>query len=146
MEEIQAEKIVLVAEHNPEHFRLIERVFCESQVHPRLIRISDGREFTKYLQQEVDKTAFPLPNLILLDLSIPGKDGLEILSEIKTHALLKRIPIVILALSTRAEDILSSYQLQGNCYVVKSADLDQLFSIIKRIEEFWLGIVTLPSY
>jgi len=84
------------------------------------------------------------PDLILLDWDLPAGNGEAMLAEIKADPQLRRIPIVVLTLSDSAERILRSYTLQGNCYVIKSLDLDQLFQIVKRIEEFWLEIVTLP--
>lgn len=145
MEEIKSERLILVAENSQEHSQLIQKALLEHPFEPKIISISDGTAVMEFLLSRSNATDSSLPNLILLDLGISGKTGIEVLSEIKAHPRLRRIPVVVLALSSRAEDILKSYTLQGNCYVVKSQDMDQLFDIVKRIEEFWLGIATLPT-
>lgn len=110
----------------------------------RLEVVTNGVDAIDFLHHQGNYSDAPRPDLILLDLNLPGKDGLEVLAEIKTHSRLRRIPIVVLTLSDRAEDILTAYSLQGNCYVIKSSDIESLVQLVKRIEEFWLGIVTLP--
>ncbi len=86
----------------------------------------------------------PRPDLILLDLNLPKKDGREVLAEIKTDAALKTIPVVILTTSRAEQDVLRSYELQANCYISKPVDLEQFITVVKSIEDFWLTIVTLP--
>jgi len=98
-----------------------------------------------YLRQEGEFSQAPFPDLILLDLNMPRKDGREVLAEIKTDSALRHIPVVVLSTSRSAEDIQKSYELQVNCYISKSRNLSQLFKIVRGIEAFWLGIATLPS-
>lgn len=144
MDEPIAQRVILVVQSNPEHIARIRAVFAESDLSHHLVVISDGKQALEFLHQRGDYQTAPRPDLILLELDLSGTDGREILAEVKTAPKLRRIPIVVLALSDRDEDIFKIYSLQGNCYVVKSADLTQLSQTIKRIEEFWLGIVTLP--
>jgi two-component system, chemotaxis family, response regulator Rcp1 len=99
----------------------------------------------EYLHQVGAYVKAPRPDLILLDLHLPGKSGREVLAELKASSVLKRIPIVILTTSDDEDDIFASYEFQGNCYVVKSIDLNRLAAIVQRIKDFWLGIVTLPQ-
>ncbi|MDX2242576.1 MAG: response regulator [Leptolyngbyaceae cyanobacterium bins.302] len=139
-----SERVVLVIEDNLEHLRQIEAAFEESTIRHRLVTIANGDEALDFLQRQGNFADAVRPDLILLDLNLPGRDGREILKEIKNNSQLKRIPIVVLTLSSGRDDIFNSYALQGNCYVVKTSDLEQLFQVVKRIEEFWLGIVTLP--
>ncbi|MDX2229475.1 MAG: response regulator [Leptolyngbyaceae cyanobacterium bins.349] len=139
-----AERLILVIEDNPQHLSRIEAALRESTVPHRLIAIASGTAALQYLYRRDEFVDAVRPDLILLDFNLPDKDGREILEEIKSNAQLRRIPIVILTMSAEAEDIFNSYSLQGNCYVIKSENLDQLFQVVKRIEEFWLGIVTLP--
>lgn len=144
MEEALVERLILVVESNPDHLHWIQAAFDRSEVRHQLIAMRDGSEALDFLHRRGAYRNAVRPDLILLDLDLPDKDGREILAEIKSSSQLKRIPTVILTLSDRPEDVLTSYSLQGNSYVMKSADLDQLFQIVRRIEEFWLGIVTLP--
>jgi two-component system, chemotaxis family, response regulator Rcp1 len=110
----------------------------------RVISIHDGLQAIDFLHQRGEYTDALRPDLILLELNLPGKDGREILAEIKSSSQLRRIPIIVLTTADSEADIFNTYALQGNCHVVKSTDLDRLLAIVKRIEEFWLGIVTLP--
>jgi two-component system, chemotaxis family, response regulator Rcp1 len=144
MKDPVTERLILVVEDNSEHLRQIEASFRESQVPHRLVAIANGHDAMNFLYRRGDYSDALRPDLILLDLNLPGKDGREILAEIKSDRQLRRIPIVILTTSNNTADISKSYTLQGNCYVIKSSDLEQLFQLVKRIEEFWLGIVTLP--
>lgn len=135
---------ILVIESNPDHARLIATALTQNAPQRQIMLVEDGTQALDFLHRRGAYQEVSRPDLILLDLNLPGRDGKEVLTEIKTDSQFKRIPIVILTTSDREEDILKSYALQGNCYVIKSYDLDQLFQIVKRIEEFWLGIVTLP--
>ncbi len=144
MQEPPAKRLILIVEANPEHSRTIETALHQNSLHYQLMTIADGLQAIDYLHRQGSYMNAPRPDLILLDLNLPGKDGREILAEIKADAQLKRIPIVVLTTAHTEADILRTYALQGNCYVLKSSDLNQLFQIVKRIEEFWLGIVTLP--
>jgi two-component system, chemotaxis family, response regulator Rcp1 len=110
----------------------------------RVISLYDGLHAIDFLHQRGEYTDSPRPDLILLELNLPGKDGREILAEIKASPQLRRIPIVVLTMADSEADIFNTYALQGNCHIVKSTDVDRLSQIIRRIEEFWFGIVTLP--
>ena len=144
MEESSAERLILVVQDNPDHSRLIEEALNEKTGRYQIIAIADGVEAMDFLHRQGNYADATRPDLILLDLNLPGKDGKELLAEIKADPQLRRIPIVVLTICANEEDIFRSYALQGNCYVIKSSDLEQLFQIVKRIEEFWLEIVTLP--
>lgn len=144
MEESSVERLILIVENNLDQLDSIQTALARSEVQHRTVAIANGSEALDFLYRRGHYPDATRPDLILLDLDVPGKSGREILAELKSSPQLKRIPIVVLALSDRAEDVLTSYSLQGNSYVIKSTDLDQLFHIVRRIEEFWLGIVTLP--
>ncbi|HAA29572.1 MAG TPA: response regulator [Cyanobacteria bacterium UBA8553] len=144
MEKSSAQRLILVLEDNLDHTRLIKDALNENSLQHQIVAIADGTQAMDFLHHRGDYVDAPRPDLILLDLNLPGKDGRDILAEIKADPRLKRIPIVVLTLSAAEEDIFRSYALQGNCYVIKSTDVDQLFQIVKHIEEFWFGIVTLP--
>lgn len=144
MEDSSAALSILVIESNPDHAQLIQEVLSSNSIQHQIVTIADGLEALDFLHQRENYVSAARPDLVLLDLNISGKNGREILSEIKTNPQLKRIPIVVLTTSTEEADIFNSYAQQGNCYVIKSFDANQLFQVVKRIEEFWLGIVTLP--
>jgi two-component system, chemotaxis family, response regulator Rcp1 len=142
MEESNPEKFILLVEDNLERAQLIaEAIKAQSPQH-RVTCLADGGAAIEFLQHCSD--ANPRPDLILLELNLPGKDGREVLAEIKASNELRRIPIVVLTTAASTADVFTTYALQGNCHVVKSTDLEQLVTIVRRIEEFWLGIVTLP--
>ncbi|HEY9663679.1 MAG TPA: response regulator [Allocoleopsis sp.] len=145
MEEHAVENFILVVENNTSHAQLIASALQRESTRRHLERVTTGEQALNFLRRRGDYANAPRPHLILLDLNLPECNGTEILAEIKADPSLKRIPIVILTASENETDILRSYELQGNCYVIKATDLDQLFAIIKRIEGFWLGIVTLPT-
>ncbi|HEY9637854.1 MAG TPA: response regulator [Coleofasciculaceae cyanobacterium] len=144
MEESPAERLILIVQDNPEHTGLIKDALNDKAARHQIVAIADGVQAMDFLNRRGNYADATRPDLILLDLNLPGKDGRELLAEIKANPQLRRIPIVVLTISANQEDIFRSYALQGNCYVIKSSDLEQLFQIVKRIEEFWLGIVTLP--
>ncbi len=144
MNDLAKERLILVVEDNPAHLSRIEAALQESAVWHRTIAIGNGTEALDFLHRRGAYGEAAKPDLILLDLNLPGTDGRDILEQIKATPHLKRIPIVVLTMSADAADILQSYALQGNCYVVKSENLDQLFQVVRRIEQFWLEIVTLP--
>lgn len=144
MEETPTERLILVMEDNPEHTRIIADALNEISVPHQIVAIADGTQAMDFLHRRSSYTDSPRPDFILLNFNFPGKNGEEILAEIKADPQLRRIPVVVLTISSNEEDILRSYTLQGNCYVVKSSHLDRLFELVKRIGEFWLKIVTLP--
>jgi two-component system, chemotaxis family, response regulator Rcp1 len=145
MEETAIERVILVVENKIDRAESIERAFLGSSIDYKISIYSSGREMMDFLLDRAKQNDLPLPDLILLDLDVPDGNGKEILSALKASSRLRRIPIVVLTASDRSEDIMDSYMMQGNCYVVKSSDLDDLFRVVKRIEEFWLQIVTLPT-
>jgi chemotaxis family two-component system response regulator Rcp1 len=107
--------------------------------------VGDGVEAMAFLRREGIYAQSPRPDLILLDLNLPKKDGRQVLSEIKTDEELKRVPVVILTTSKAEKDILRAYDLHANCYITKPVDLEQFLAVVRAIEEFWLAIVKLPS-
>lgn len=144
MDEGNIERLILVIEHNPSHAQLIETVLETHSTDYQVVTVCDGVQAMSFLHQRGEYANALRPHLVLLDLNLPNKDGRSVLAEMKSDQRLKRIPIVVLTASDDTNDIFTSYALQGNCYVIKADDLDKLSLIIKRIEEFWLEIVTLP--
>ncbi|MFW5722403.1 MAG: response regulator, partial [Desulfohalobiaceae bacterium] len=116
------------------------------KVHNTLHVVMDGEAAMDFLYKRGEFANAPTPDLVLLDLNLPKKDGREILEEIKQDAKLKLIPVVVLTTSTAEEDILRSYNLQANCYITKPVDFDQFVRVVRTIEDFWLSVVRLPSH
>lgn len=136
---------ILLVEDSPGDVRLTQEVLKEAKVLNQLHVVGDGAEAMTFLRREGKYTNFPRPDLILLDLNLPKKDGREVLGEIKSDENLRRIPVVILTVSKSEEDVFKSYDLHANCYITKPVDLDQFLKVVKSIEEFWLTIVKLPE-
>lgn len=139
------DKIICLIEDNRGDIRLIQEALKNSIVPHQVVIVRDGIEAMAYLRQEGEYKESPRPDLILLDLNLPRKDGREVLAEIKNDPKLRRIPVVVLTTSHNEDDIVQSYDLHVNCYITKSRNLSELFKIVKGIEEFWLETVTLPS-
>jgi two-component system, chemotaxis family, response regulator Rcp1 len=135
---------ILLVEDNPGDVRLTREALKESKIRNNLSIVRDGVEAMAFLRREGDFPNAPRPDIILLDLNLPRKDGREVLHEIKEDDKLKRIPVVILTTSDDEHDILESYNLHANCYITKPVDLNRFVTIIKNIEDFWLTIVRLP--
>lgn len=135
---------ILLVEDNPGDVRLTQEVFKESKIRNKLHVVKDGVEAMDFLRRQGKDTNGGRPDLILLDLNLPKKDGREVLAEIKADDDLKRIPVVVLTISKAEEDILRSYSLHANCYLTKPIEFEQFFNLVKYIEEFWLTIVKLP--
>ena len=135
---------ILLVEDNPGDARLVKEALKDVKVLNNLTIAKDGQEALDFLHREGDHAEAPHPDLILLDLNLPKKDGREVLAEIKVDDNLKRIPVVVLTTSKAEEDILKSYNLQANCYITKPVDLDEFIKVIKSIKDFWLTIVKLP--
>jgi two-component system, chemotaxis family, response regulator Rcp1 len=134
---------ILLVEDNPGDVRLTMEALRESQVNNHLYVARDGVEALSFLRE--DKAAGQAgPDLILLDLNLPRKDGREVLAEIKADPALRSIPVVVLTTSHAEQDVLRSYELQANCYITKPVDLDQFITVVRSVEDFWLTIVTLP--
>ncbi len=138
-------KSIFLVEDNKADIRLIQEALKNSSVPYQVVTVRDGIDAMAYLRQEGEHADALRPDLILLDLNLPKKDGREVLAEIKADPLLKRIPVVVLTTSKNEDDIFHSYDLHVNCYITKSRNLNQLFQIVKSIEDFWLCTVTLPS-
>jgi CheY-like chemotaxis protein len=136
---------ILLVEDNPGDVRLTEEAFKEGKVLNKLSVVSNGEEALSFLRRQGHFSAAPRPDVILLDLNLPRKDGREVLAELKGDPDLKRIPVVILTTSSAEKDILATYNLHANCYITKPVDLEQFLEVVKSIESFWLTIVTLPS-
>jgi two-component system, chemotaxis family, response regulator Rcp1 len=136
---------ILLVEDNPGDVRLTMEAFRDAKVCNRIHTVSDGVEAMAFLSREGSHVNVPFPDLILLDLNLPRKDGREVLSSIKANEKTRRIPVVILTTSKSEEDIVKSYELQANCYVTKPVDLDQFLTKVKAIGDFWLGTVKLPG-
>jgi len=135
---------ILLVEDNPGDVRLTQEIFKESKVLNNLSVVANGIEAMAFLHREGKYVNAPCPDLIMLDLNLPKKDGREVLAEIKSSDKLKRIPVVVLTISKAEEDIIKSYELNANCYITKPINLDQFITIVKSIEDFWLTIVKLP--
>lgn len=135
---------ILMVEDNPGDVRLTQEALKDAKVLVTLNVATDGDEALKYLRRQPPYAAATRPDLILLDLNLPKRDGREVLAAIKSDDSLKRIPVVILTTSRAEEDVMRAYQLNVNCYVTKPVDFEQFTRIVQAIEEFWLTIVTLP--
>ena len=136
---------ILLIEDNPGDVRLTQEAFKEGNMNIKLDVVMDGVEAIKYLKKEMPYSQAITPDLILLDLNLPKKDGREVLLEIKTDSKLKRTPVVVLTTSNAQQDILKSYNLHVNCYINKPVDFDKFFDIIQKIEDFWLSTAILPT-
>jgi CheY-like chemotaxis protein len=136
---------ILLVEDNPADVRLTQEALKEAKVRNNLHVVEDGVAAMEFLQCKGQYANATRPDLILLDLNLPKKDGREVLEEIKRDSNLKRIPVVVLTTSQAEEDILKTYDLHANCYVTKPVDLDQFITIVRSIEDFWLTIVKLPN-
>ena len=136
---------ILLVEDNPADARLIKEVFKDTKTKNRLYVVKDGVEAMAFLNQEFEYADIPRPDVILLDLNLPRKDGREVLKELKEDDILKRVPIVILTTSSAEEDIIKTYNNHANCYITKPVDFDQFLKVINSIEDFWLSVVKLPS-
>ena len=135
---------ILLVEDNPADVRLTVEALKEGKIYNNLHVVTDGVEAIAYLRREGKYAEAVRPDLILLDLNLPKKDGREVLKVIKNDDSLKIIPVVVLTMSRSEEDILRSYDLNANCYITKPVDLDQFMKVIRAIHEFWLTIVKLP--
>jgi two-component system, chemotaxis family, response regulator Rcp1 len=136
---------LFLVEDNPGDVRLAQEIFKEVKVKINLIVAEDGVQAMDYLKKVCADPRLLKPELIILDLNLPKKDGREVLAEIKTNEDLLRIPVIILTSSTSAEDVNKAYGEHANCYIAKPVDLDEFARIIKILEEFWFKTVILPS-
>jgi CheY-like chemotaxis protein len=136
---------VLLVEDNPGDVRLTQEALKEGRIINHLNVVRDGVEATDYLWRRGKYTNAPRPDLILLDLNLPRKNGSEVLHEIKSDPSLRRIPVMVLTTSKAEQDLHNAYDLHANCYIAKPVDLDQFLNVVRSIEHFWLKIVTLPT-
>ncbi len=136
---------ILLVEDNPGDVRLVKEALKESKIHNSLALAEDGVEALAILQREGKYADMKRPDIILLDLKLPKKSGHEVLEEIKKDENLRRIPVVILTSSRSEDDVIKSYSLNANCYIVKPVDLDQFINAIKYIEDFWLNVARMPQ-
>jgi chemotaxis family two-component system response regulator Rcp1 len=136
---------ILLVEDSPTDVLLAREALEHAKVLNTLHVVPDGVEAMAFLRREAPYEDAPRPDLILLDLNLPRKDGREVLAEVKNDEKLKRIPIVVLTTSSAEEDVFRAYGLHANCYVTKPVDFDQFADVVKAIEHFWFSIVALPS-
>jgi two-component system response regulator len=136
---------ILLVEDNPGDADLVRIALEENKLCNHLHVAEDGELALEFLRRQGRYTRAPRPDLILLDLNLPRKDGREVLAEIKADESLRRIPVVVLTTSAQDEDVLRVYNLNANCYVTKPMDFDQFAKVVKAIDRFWFGIVTLPK-
>ncbi len=135
---------ILLIEDNPGDVRLTIEALKESKIMNNMHVADDGIEALSFLKKEGIYKDKPRPDLIILDLNLPKKDGREVLGEIKSDDSLKQIPIVILTTSEAEEDIIKSYELHANCYITKPVDMEQFIKVVKSVGDFWFSIVMLP--
>ena len=136
---------ILLVEDNAGDVRLTREALKDAKVLNTLHVARDGEEATEFLFRKGKHADAPRPDIIILDLNLPRKDGREVLAEIKADKELKRIPVVILTTSKSEEDVLKSYDLHANCYVTKPLDLDRFIGVVKSIEDFWFTVVKFPK-
>jgi two-component system, chemotaxis family, response regulator Rcp1 len=136
---------VLLVEDNPGDVRLTREALKEGKVRNNLSVAQDGEEALAFLRRQGRYAEAPRPDVILLDLNLPRKDGREVLEAIKADPALRTIPVVILTSSEAERDIARAYELHANCYITKPVDLDQFITVVKSVEDFWFTIVKLPS-
>ena len=144
MENLELVEILLV-EDNPGDARLTKDALTDGKVRNNLHIVYDGVEATDFLFKKNQYQNAPKPDLIILDLNLPKKNGQEVLAEIKADENLKSIPVIILTISKAEEDIIRSYNLHANCFLIKPIDLNKFFEVVKSIEDFWLTLVKLPK-
>ncbi len=135
---------ILLVEDSPSDAQLTTEALKEAKVHNHLSHVEDGVEALEFLRRQGKWTKAPRPDLIMLDLNLPRKDGRQVLAEIKDDENLKTIPVVVLTTSRAEQDVLRSYQLHANCYITKPVDFEQFLQVVRSIESFWLMLVTLP--
>ncbi|MEM6645705.1 MAG: response regulator [Bacteroidota bacterium] len=135
---------ILLVEDNPADIRLTQEVLADSKLKNNLHVVKDGAGALDFLYQRHEYADAPRPDLVLLDLNLPGVDGHQVLKTVKNDPALRTIPVVIMTTSSADEDILSTYENAANCYVTKPLDFDQFIKVVETLEEFWFTIVRLP--
>jgi two-component system, chemotaxis family, response regulator Rcp1 len=137
---------ILLIEDSPSDVALTVEALQAGKIANNLNRVADGVEAIDYLRQRGKYAKAPRPDLIMLDLNLPRKDGRDVLRELKTDPSLKLIPIIVLTTSRADKDVLQSYELNANCYITKPVDFEHFIEVVKSIENFWLTVVTLPRH
>jgi CheY-like chemotaxis protein len=137
--------VILLVEDNPDDVALTMEALKEGNIGNDLHVAKDGVEALAFLRKQGVHAAAPRPDLILLDLNLPRKDGREVLEEIKSDASLCQIPVVVLTTSRAESDVINSYRLHANCFVTKPVDFDEFLEIVRSIEHFWFSVVNLPN-
>jgi CheY-like chemotaxis protein len=135
---------VLLVEDNPADARLMREALQDAKIQSQISVVSDGAQALEFLRQEGKYQNAPRPDMILLDLNLPKKDGREVLAEIKNDPDLMLIPVAVLTTSQAHQDIVRAYKLHANCYITKPMELDQFAKVVQTFEDFWMKIVTLP--
>ena len=135
---------ILLVEDNPGDERLTREALKEGKVYSNLHWVKDGVEALEFLRKQGKYAGKPRPDIILLDLNLPKKDGRGVLADVKQDPALRHIPVVVLTSSQAEQDIVRAYELHANCYVTKPVDLDQFIRVVESIEDFWFTIVKLP--
>ncbi|MHC4852836.1 MAG: response regulator [Planctomycetota bacterium] len=135
---------ILLVEDNPGDVRLTQEALKDSKLVNKLHVVGDGDEALAFLRKQNEHANAPRPDLIVLDLNLPKKSGREVLAEIKEDPDLRRIPVVVLTISTSEGDVLETYDLHANCFITKPIGLEQFVEVVRSIEDFWLSIVRLP--
>ena len=136
---------VLLVEDDPGDVLLIKEAFADNKVRNRLHTVADGVEALAFLRRQDGFADAPRPDLVLLDLNLPRKDGREVLAEIKADDALQQIPVVVLTTSKAEEDVLRSYKLHANAYVTKPVDFERFIEVVRQIDEFFVTVVKLPT-
>jgi len=145
MDERSRSAEILLIEDNPGDVELIQEALQSGRVLNHISLAIDGEEAMAFLNRGCGYETAPRPDLILLDLNIPKKNGFEVLKEIKEHSSLSRVPVVILTSSQAGRDIIKSYDLSANCFISKPVDVDEFLAVVRSTGEFWLTIVKLPN-
>ncbi|MEI7536128.1 MAG: response regulator [Comamonadaceae bacterium] len=136
---------ILMVEDNPGDVRLTREAMKEGKISNRLSVVGDGVEALEFLRRQGRFAEAPRPDLILLDLNLPRKDGREVLAEVKSDPALRTIPVVVLTTSHADEDVIRAYNLHANCYITKPVDFNQFMKVVQQIDDFWVNLVTLPK-
>lgn len=144
MDNGKRERLILVVDDHREHLQIIHQVLANSTIHCQVVTVPDSRQALDFLRHQGAYQQAARPDLILLDTQLTDGNSQTVLSEVKTDVSLRRIPTIILSTSNTPSNVIASYQLQCNSYVVKPQDLTRLNQVIQSIESFWLNIVTLP--
>jgi CheY-like chemotaxis protein len=137
---------ILLVDHNAADARLTREALLEGNIPKRIYIVADGAQAIDFVRKRGDFRNAPRPDLVLLDLNLPKRDGLDVLREIKSDANLRSITVIVLTTSQFPKDINAAYELSANCYVVKPVDLTEFYGVMRGIEEFWMAVASLPTF